>query len=388
MTTTEWKTVAGYPNYEVSNDGRIKGLKRGRILNPKPDRTGYVLVCLRNDAGMKRLLIHRLVAEAFLPRPEGHDVVHHKDANRANNRVANLEWTTQQKNVKASRRYMRPHSPRQEVPSDTGRLVALSSLPGLEDLTGYAVSDRGFIVSHKGNEPRVLHTFHAGDGYQCVNLQKLGQQTPMKVHRLVAMAFCTGRSPERDVVNHIDHDRANNRYDNLEWCSSSDNRNHGSHVLRVTSSIKEDLALGLGHEALARKHGVNKRTVSRIAKRHGLKRERNLPDSLREAILNDLRNEVNLTEIAIKYAVMLVTVRAIAKAHGVKPRGRNLPSAVKAAAFALLGEGLSQAEVARRLSVDRGTISALVRKLAPQRYVTSHSSYEPRQRVSSLSSQP
>lgn len=368
LATVEWKPVAGYPNYEISSDGHIKGLKRNRILNPKPDRTGYVLVCLSNKAGVKRLLVHRLVAEAFLPRIEGHNIVHHKDANRSNNKLENLEWTTQQNNVKASRNYKRPCGPKQKVPIDSGRLVNISSLPGLEKFHGYAVSDRGFVASYKGNEPIILRTFHVGDGYQCVNLCNHSRSTPMKVHRLVAMAFCNGRTLERDVVNHIDRNRTNNRSENLEWCSSAENRNHGSYVSSITPAIKEELSLGVSHQAIASKHRINKATVSRIARSHGLKRERKIPKALREAIITDVRNELTLVEVASKYKVGTTTVYLLAKKSGIKPRGRSLSTAVKKAAIALIREGLSQAEVARRLRVDRGTISILVKKLAVSTY--------------------
>ena len=102
-----WKPVIGYEGfYEVSNLGHIRTLKKysaygyGYILNPKPTRRGYLRVTLRNRGQRRTTFIHVLVLEAFVsPRPEG-TVANHKNCNKVDNCVENLEWITQRENVK------------------------------------------------------------------------------------------------------------------------------------------------------------------------------------------------------------------------------------------------------------------------------------------------
>lgn len=92
-----WKDIKGYEGlYQVSNWGRVKSLKYGkeRILKPQKDRGGYLRIGLYKDRKFKLTKIHRLVAEAFLENPDNLPEVNHRDENKKNNRVENLEWCT------------------------------------------------------------------------------------------------------------------------------------------------------------------------------------------------------------------------------------------------------------------------------------------------------
>jgi hypothetical protein len=95
----EWKTLENYPNYAVSTHGRVKSLKRGRILKPSTKEKGYQQVVLYITGDLKYTrTIHRLVAESFIPNPENKPQVNHKDKNTSNNYVKNLEWATEGEN--------------------------------------------------------------------------------------------------------------------------------------------------------------------------------------------------------------------------------------------------------------------------------------------------
>lgn len=94
----EWVTVKGYPNYEVSIYGEIYNKVTGRILTPQKNIWGYSFVHLYNENGPKMFTVHRLVAIHFIPNPENKPQVNHKCGYKANNRVTNLEWTTNSEN--------------------------------------------------------------------------------------------------------------------------------------------------------------------------------------------------------------------------------------------------------------------------------------------------
>lgn len=98
--TEEWKDVIDYVGlYEVSNLGRIRNYKTHRIIMQSIVNSGYKRVTLYKNNKPKTKLVHRLVAEAFLPNPDNLLVVNHKDENKLNNIVTNLEWCTQSYNT-------------------------------------------------------------------------------------------------------------------------------------------------------------------------------------------------------------------------------------------------------------------------------------------------
>lgn len=109
MTRKEiWKDVVGYEGYyQVSNLGRVRSVdrivkgcfgstqhKKSIILSPAINTAGYYSVALVRNAKSKSYRVHRLVAEAFLPNPNSLPVINHKDENKLNNSVENLEWCT------------------------------------------------------------------------------------------------------------------------------------------------------------------------------------------------------------------------------------------------------------------------------------------------------
>ena len=98
-----WKDIPGYEGiYQASNTGKIKSLSRkyhpkDKLLTPY-NRSGYLCVGLYK----KYQFVHRLVAETFIPNPENKPTVNHKDGDRYNNYVENLEWATYSENIKHS----------------------------------------------------------------------------------------------------------------------------------------------------------------------------------------------------------------------------------------------------------------------------------------------
>lgn len=107
----KWKSIQGYEGqYDVSNLGKVKSVRRkalngngyqkkkDRLLKPHINKGGYATVALCKDGKPKVFLVHRLVAIAFIPNPEGKPIVDHIDTNPLNNAVDNLRWCTQKEN--------------------------------------------------------------------------------------------------------------------------------------------------------------------------------------------------------------------------------------------------------------------------------------------------
>lgn len=114
--TEEWKDIAGYEGqYQVSSLGRIKSLIRIHIprerIMAKHQWHGYEVIWLRRPNEHRKYKVHRLVAIAFLQKIEGKDVVNHKNKNRVDNSVDNLEWMTHEENCHHRDNYVRNDEP-------------------------------------------------------------------------------------------------------------------------------------------------------------------------------------------------------------------------------------------------------------------------------------
>lgn len=92
-------TIEETPNYEISETGKIRNKKSMWIIKSRPGGTSpYMVVTLIKDGSPVTRLLHRLIAIAFIPNPDNLKIVHHKDGNKLNNSIDNLEWTTTSKN--------------------------------------------------------------------------------------------------------------------------------------------------------------------------------------------------------------------------------------------------------------------------------------------------
>lgn len=98
MSINNCKEIEGFPNYYVTEDGHIWSGWCGRYISEILTENGYRRVVLSKNNKYHNFLVHRLVAEAFIPNPENKPCVNHKDLNRENNCVENLEWVTYKEN--------------------------------------------------------------------------------------------------------------------------------------------------------------------------------------------------------------------------------------------------------------------------------------------------
>lgn len=95
-----WKDIEGYEGrFQVSTWGRIRNVRTHNILTPYKNEKGYLKVYLPKGGKRRaKFRINRLVAQAFIPNPYGLPQVNHKDGNKENNSITNLEWVTNQDN--------------------------------------------------------------------------------------------------------------------------------------------------------------------------------------------------------------------------------------------------------------------------------------------------
>lgn len=107
-----WKDINGYDGkYKVSNLGNVKN-NREKIMKIQVRKDGYAIIVLSKNGIQKAHYIHSLVANAFISRPNGKEEINHIDANKANNRVDNLEWVTKRENhLHAVRMNLKPVCP-------------------------------------------------------------------------------------------------------------------------------------------------------------------------------------------------------------------------------------------------------------------------------------
>jgi hypothetical protein len=123
----EWKTISFTDyKYEVSNYGRVKSYcqnsEQGKLLNPS-QIGGFKVVSLKYNGSSKHFLVHKLVAELFIPKEnENQTVVIHLDWSKANNHFSNLQWVTKAES------YIRMHKRLQEERKKKGKVVTYSKL--------------------------------------------------------------------------------------------------------------------------------------------------------------------------------------------------------------------------------------------------------------------
>ena len=132
-----WKDVAGYEGfYQVSNKGNVYSVERissqgkkcgGRILKPGYDKDGYLRVYLCKNGKHKIRFIHRLVAGAFLPNPNGLQQVNHIDEVKDNNNAKNLEWCDARYNSNHGTRNERISKKVRAVNVKTGEVITFNS---------------------------------------------------------------------------------------------------------------------------------------------------------------------------------------------------------------------------------------------------------------------
>jgi hypothetical protein len=277
----EWLPIKDFENYEISSLGRVHNTKTGRILKLTV-KGGYMFTGLSSNSEGKTLAIHRLVALAFIENPENKPQVNHKDKNRSNNNVYNLEWTTAlennlhrskdtiqttNQNIKIWRvdkstneklelynsiylaaiwcfenKYSDSiHNARGNISCSVrgvyhqscGFKWIIDEQLSLENeewknvvidghpFPNYFVSNLGRFKNYKGIIMENYKPHHSGYIFVRVDKNKYA------LHRIIAYTFVENLDTKKyNVVNHIDGNKTNNSASNLEWTDIKGNNKH------------------------------------------------------------------------------------------------------------------------------------------------------------------
>ncbi len=221
-----WKIIPGFEKYEASNLGRIRNNQYKKLLKLGV-KSEYIECGLSNNDNKKiTVKVHRIIAQTFIPNINGKPTVNHKDKDKHNNNVTNLEWASyaeqvEHKNTVKSeiKAFKRPNLP--ELPNEEWKVV-----PNYED---YQVSNYGRVKYALNKSTNANYRITPGNfkhggymGFTVVNNEGKKKTT---VHRLVAQAFIP--NPENKLyVNHEDGNKQNNNVTNLFWNTHSENMQH------------------------------------------------------------------------------------------------------------------------------------------------------------------
>ena len=161
-----WRDVINYEGfYQVSNFARVRSFHKNKIkiLTPKPDMHGYFRVVLCKNGEKKNRLVHVLVAQAFIPNPEGKKQVNHISGDKSDNRAENLEWLTPSENIAHAfdmglRKSGCEHSRAKLLPEQI-RDIRTNCVPGDSEL-GFKAFARKYNVT-----PRVIQLVYYRKSY-------------------------------------------------------------------------------------------------------------------------------------------------------------------------------------------------------------------------------
>lgn len=242
--------------YLVRDDGTIYSEKRNRILKGTLARNEYPTIYLTQDNKQYNLMVHRLVAEYFVPNPNNYTIVHHKNGNKLDCRAENLEWVTAQKNILETKR--KPYSEYVKPGKWEGSLDEFKEIPGYDN---YLINKKGIIINKK---TKGILAGSDRNGYRRVTLKNQNKT----VHILLYETF-VGPIPEGYVIDHINGVKDDNRLENLRAVPQSDNMSnaflHGhkgqikisqydknKNLIKTYSSIQEaaDAIMGVTHAAI------------------------------------------------------------------------------------------------------------------------------------------
>lgn len=221
--------------YQIDSDGTIYNVQTQKELTGSIYNTGYKMVRLTINGKRKGYAIHRLVAQTFLDNPENLPIVNHKDGDKTNNKIENLEWVTQSQNRKHAVRQLKTglaYGQRKKIDV----LKEDSFWKRYKD-TNYLVSKDGQVYNTKTKV--LLKQTPNQSGYIRYTLRINNKNCSKQAHILVLETW-SNQDLIGKVVNHKDGNRTNNDISNLQAVSKSENAKHAIYQLnRIGKCVLE-----------------------------------------------------------------------------------------------------------------------------------------------------
>ena len=224
------KQILNYENYEIDENGNVYNVCSKKFLKGSIGENGYRYYRLSKNNHKKMFYTHRLVAEYFLLNPDNLPVVNHKDGNKLNNNVNNLEWVSYSDNTK--------HWHKNKEKIQINREYYIEDLPNEEwkQYKNYLVSSCG-RVRHKKNNNLLKPSLACG--YYKVRLSNNGLAEDYLIHKLVWELFSNCDIPDYNtVIDHIDGNKLNNNINNLRKITLSENVKAALYEQKTNSSAK------------------------------------------------------------------------------------------------------------------------------------------------------
>ena len=224
------KQILNYENYEIDENGNVYNVCSKKFLKGSIGENGYRYYRLSKNNHKKMFYAHRLVAEYFLLNPDNLPVVNHKDGNKLNNNVNNLEWVSYSDNTK--------HWHKNKEKIQINREYYIEDLPNEEwkQYKNYLVSSCG-RVRHKKNNNLLKPSLACG--YYKVRLSNNGLAEDYLIHKLVWELFSNCDIPDYNtVIDHVDGNKLNNNINNLRKITLSENVKAALYEQKTNSSAK------------------------------------------------------------------------------------------------------------------------------------------------------
>lgn len=264
------KQINGYNNYYIYDNGDVLNISTNKILKGSIGENGYKYYRLSKDNNKTMFYAHRLVAEHFLENPNLLPIVNHKDGNKLNNQLSNLEWVSYSENTKHAHdnNLIKQVSKREYYKED------------LENEQWKKIYDYNYSISTYGrvrnDNTLLLLKPSLACGYYKVRLSKDGIVKDMIIHNLVYCVFHDMLNiPDGYVIDHINACKTDNKLENLRLITLSENVKAALYDTKTNSSCKkvEQLTLTDKHIAYfnsvaeaARKLKLDSSTISKVCR--------------------------------------------------------------------------------------------------------------------------
>ena len=264
------KKIPNYDNYYIYDNGDVINKATNKLLKGSIGENGYKYYRLSKNNQKTMLYAHRLVAESFLENPNNLPIVNHKDGNKLNNNIDNLEWVDYSANMihaydkNLIKKCRQKEYYEKDQPNEIWKRI--------QNLN-YSVSNLGRV---RNNNTLLLLKSSLVSGYEKVRLSNHGNTVDFMVHILVYITFHQmDVVPKGYVIDHINANKRDNRLQNLRMVTFSENVKFALYSTKTNSSCKpvEQLSLNDQHIAnfascaeAAKKLNLDSSTISKVCR--------------------------------------------------------------------------------------------------------------------------